>query len=229
MPKTAFDHLSCEVGCLGAIVATDDHGMIRFCSPAGQELFGHSLSEIIGKPVTDFFPGSQQAWNSLLARPADKEEVTCFSAGVAGSARQTTPVQVTAASVRNEDGEPAGVIAVCRNAGSDSRDAERCRSSVSGANLLLESILLHSACASITLNAQGRISAWSRGAQALTGFREAEVLGRPLATLLPANNLNGQEGIRVSRRGYLDPPRRAVSLRTSNGHVLEVLFITEAA
>ncbi len=107
-----------------AVVATDPAGHVVYWNDAASRLFGFLADEIEGLPVTDLLlvEGSVREAEAILTHV--RREGSWSGEFVARhKAGRVFPVLVTANTVRNPDGSPAGVVGIARDI-SGQREAE---------------------------------------------------------------------------------------------------------
>ncbi len=164
-------------------------------NPAGLAMSGvRSLEELAGKsPVRMIAAESMPAFRA------------CFDA-VLGGGQALGPVRIEAtgqdgvrrtlesrmARLDNPDGAAIGVVVVSRDIGELERNAHALASDES----LLQAILDSVPDAMIVIDESGLITSFSRAAEELFGYREAEVAGRNVSLLMPAPH-------HVAHDGYL--------------------------
>jgi two-component system cell cycle sensor histidine kinase/response regulator CckA len=93
----------------------------------------------------------------------------------------TVWTETTMTFMRDPDGRAAGIVGVSRNITERKRAAEALRES----EMRFRSVTDSAADAIIAADADGTIVSWNHGAEAIFGYTEGEIVGRPLTTLMP--------------------------------------------
>lgn len=104
------------------VIATDADGHVRFLNPVAEEMIGISLADAEGKPIEAVFP----IFNEQSHQPVENPVAKVMAAGrVVGLANHTvlrhssgrlTPIEDSAAPIRDADNQLAGVVLVFRDA-----------------------------------------------------------------------------------------------------------------
>ena len=148
-------------------------------------------------------------------------------------------VEVTTSPLRNADGEIIAGIETVRDI-TERKQAE-------GRMSFLASIIQNVPDAVCSIERGGKITSWNAGAEQMLGYKETEILGKPITTILPeeiADNeiehctrildvggiLSGYESIRVTRNGERIPVEitgMAVQLMGHVGYAFIMRNITE--
>jgi PAS domain S-box-containing protein len=166
-----------------AVIVTDTQGVVTFLNPVAQELTGWAPQEAAGRSLEDVFPIVNENTRQAAENPVAK---VLREGVVVGLANHTvllrkdgreTPIDDSAAPIRGEDGQVAGVVLVFRDVTEARRAVE--------ARLHLAAIVESSDDAIISQTLDGKIASWNRGAERLYGYPADEVLGKSLAILVP--------------------------------------------
>jgi PAS domain S-box-containing protein len=104
-----------------AVISTDVEGRVTFMNKVAESLTGWSQAEGLGRPLSDVF----HAFDEQSRQPVDNPALRALSTGtIVGFANHTIliardgtewPIDDTAAPIRNEQGEGAGVVLVFRD------------------------------------------------------------------------------------------------------------------
>jgi PAS domain S-box-containing protein len=214
--------LSVTLSSIGdGVVTTDQQGRVVRVNPVAEALTGWTESDAVGRRLEDIFV----IINEETRRPTENPMGTVLRDNViVGLANHTVliskdgreiPIDDSAAPIRNEDGEIAGVIMVFRDVsdrrrGEREREAslerervarvetERLAEAERAARAAAEQVAvalreseerLRITIASIgdavlATDERGRITQLNPVGEALTGWRQAEALGRPLEEVL---------------------------------------------
>ena len=104
-----------------AVISTDVEGRVTFMNRVAESLTGWSQGEALGRPLSEIF----HALNEQTRQPIENPALRALSTGtIVGFANHTIliardgtewPIDDTAAPIRNEQGEVAGVVLVFRD------------------------------------------------------------------------------------------------------------------
>jgi PAS domain S-box-containing protein len=195
-----------------AVMATDEKGRVTFLNPEAEHLTGWKLSEATGQSLTNVFRIVNESTRQPVENPVDKVIV---SGGVVGLANHTlliardgteTPIDDSAAPIREPQGRLSGIILVFRDA-SAQRKAQ-------AASAHLAAIVRHSGDAIITKNLNGIIQSWNEGAERLFGYKPEEIIGQPILRLIPKERLEEEDQILATIRQGL-PYERLETVRVA--------------
>ncbi|HJT75579.1 MAG TPA: PAS domain S-box protein, partial [Gemmataceae bacterium] len=169
-----------------AVIVTDRDGVVTFLNPVAVALTGWEPHEAAGQPLERVF----RIINEETRQPAENPVHKVLREGVVvGLANHTVlvardgrevPIDDSGAPIRGQDEAIAGVVLVFRDVTEARRAVE--------ARLYLAAIVESSDDAIIGHTLDGRIVSWNRGAERLYGYTAAEVVGRPLALLVPPDH-----------------------------------------
>jgi PAS domain S-box-containing protein len=170
-----------------AVIATDAEGRVTFLNPVAEGLTGWGAGEAVGQPLEHVFriinERTRLAVENPVVRALRERAVVALANHTALVARSgaEVPVEDTAAPIWDTDGTITGVVMVFRDATAARRAAETRR--------LLAAIVESSDDAIIGESLDGTILSWNRAAERLYGYTAEEVVGEPLAILVPPDKL----------------------------------------
>jgi PAS domain S-box-containing protein len=179
----ARDMLATTVASIGdAVIATDEDGDVLFLNAEAERLTGWHSSEAKGQPLPKIF----HIINEQTRQPADNPVEKVFRTGmVVGLGNHTllisrdgreTPIDDSAAPIREPDGPLFGVVLVFRDV-AERRQRER--------QLTVQAGLLDlSTDAIFARDMQNRITYWSKGAEESYGYSREEAMGETTHGLL---------------------------------------------
>ncbi len=115
------------------VIATDGHGLVTFINPIAERLTGIPFAEAKGQPISEVFP----IFNEVSLRPVDNPVTKVMELGnIVGLANHTvirhrngslTPIEDSAAPIRDGAGSLVGVVLVFRDATADRKSQELLR------------------------------------------------------------------------------------------------------
>jgi PAS domain S-box-containing protein len=162
-----------------AIVACTSAGIILTWNRGAEAVFGHSSGEAIGKHVSmllapERFSGLARCMEQVL----QGKTVSQYEGVGLHKDGRTVHISVTGSPIQNAASEIVAMSAVILDI-SERREAEQARG-------LLASIVESSEDAVQSVNLDGTILSWNSGAATLFGYSSQEIIGKNVATLLPA-------------------------------------------
>ncbi len=139
--------LSVTLASIGdAVIATDGRGRVKFMNPVAEALTGWTQGEAVGEPLPRVF----QILNEQTRQPAEHPVEKVFREGaVVGLANHTvlvardgseTPIEDSAAPIRDVRGEIVGAVMVFHDASEQRRHEAQLRASEERHRTILESI-----------------------------------------------------------------------------------------
>ncbi len=166
-----------------AVITTDNAAKITFMNPVAEALTGWKKDEAVGRPLDEVFHIINEETRQAVENPVDRSLREGVVVGLAnhtvliardGSER---PIDDSAAPIRGDGALISGVVLVFRDV-SEARRAMQAR-------LRLAAIVESSEDAIISHGLDGTILSWNRGAERLYHYTAEEMIGKPLATLVP--------------------------------------------
>jgi PAS domain S-box-containing protein len=166
-----------------AVIATDAAGRVTFLNPVAEGLTGWGAAEAEGQPLERVFPIINEETRRPVENPVVKalreKSVVALANHTALVARggAEVPIEDSAAPIRGTDGSISGVVMVFRDVTEARRAAE--------ARLHLAAIVNSSDDAIIGKDLDGIVRSWNPAAERLYGYTAEEIVGQPLARLVP--------------------------------------------
>jgi two-component system sensor histidine kinase AtoS len=102
------------------------------------------------------------------------------------------------------------------------------QSAIERSEQFLSHILKESADAIITVDAQNRIVIWNKGAEAIFGFREDEIVAQSIRRLLPSSREHELRQIEEQTRSAGSVNNRLMQWRTREGKLIHVILTSTA-
>ena len=224
-----------------AVIATDSEGRVIFMNPVAEALTGWASANAIGKPLAQIFQISNEITGESVEGPVARVLREGIVVGLANhtilTAKDGTsrPIDDTAAPITDDGGNIQGVVLVFhdvsdRHAADESiRESRRARQTAEVAirqaedtKLVLAAIVESSDDAIIGQTLDGVITSWNHAAQQLLGYAAAEIVGKPILTLMPPDHSEDLSRILVrirrgERVGHFETQRL-----TKDGRVIDV-------
>ena len=144
---------------------------------------GWTLQEAQGRPLDEVFRIIDEDSRQPVENPAKRAMEEGRIVGLANHAiliardGTETPIDDSAAPIRDDNGDVHGVVLIFRSIAERKRTEE--------AQARLAAIVASSQDAIISKTLDGRIVSWNAGAEQLFGYRAEEVLGQPITLLIP--------------------------------------------
>jgi PAS domain S-box-containing protein len=183
-----------------AVIATDASGRVTLMNAVAEELTGWSEAEALSRPLLDVFPIVHEKTRQPAANPV---EHALRSGKIVGLANHTMllsrdgreiAIDDSAAPIVDEDDEVQGVVLIFRDIGDRRRLAEAAER--------LAAIVESSDDAIVSKDLDGVVRSWNRGAERIFGYGADEIIGRPIAILVPQDRPNEEPEILARlRRG----------------------------
>jgi PAS domain S-box-containing protein len=179
--RTRFAVTLASIG--DAVIVTDRQGRVTFLNDVATALTGWTAPDAYGRDVADVFPivnmHTRQAVENPVTRVLREGHIVGLANHTVLLAKDGTerPIDDSGAPVRTPAGELLGVVLVFRDV-TERWQAEEARTR-------LAAIVESSEDAIIGKTLDGIITDWNQGAERLYGYTAAEMVGQPIARLIP--------------------------------------------
>ncbi len=165
---------------VNAIIATDLEGRITVFNSTASRVFGLNEKEVLGARVSDYYIGGRaeaaRVTRALTKKGFVRDMVTAFR----DRQGSTVPVRLTASLLKDERGEVIGTMGFAQ----DISIEEALRKEVASRDRYLLSLLHGSTDGLITVDSDGRVASWNRGAALIFSIGAGKALGRPVEEFL---------------------------------------------
>lgn len=160
-----------------AVISKRLDGTVLTWNPAAERIFGYSAAEMIGRSITRLFPPERVSEEDLLLTSiARGERVAHFETVRVRKDGTRLPVSVTLSPLRDELGRIIGASKIAR----DITERHRMVAALSEQSERYRVTLRSIADAVVTTDARGNVDFVNPAAQRLTGWPQAEAIGRPV-------------------------------------------------
>ena len=158
------------------IYALTPDGLFNFVSPAWIDLLGHPVDEVTGRHFREFVhpedvPRCAAFLHSVIETEHRQEGVTYRVRHIDGTWRWHTSNGVA---LKDESGSVFGYQGIARDV-TLQKEAEE---AIRDAQQRLEDIIEFLPDATLVIDREGRVIAWNRAIEALTGVRKKDILGK---------------------------------------------------
>ena len=198
-----------------AIVSLDPEAHITSWNMGAEKIFGYTAAEMVGRPYRTLVPEDlmEELCEGIRDRIEKEGHLQGFETVRLHKDGHGIPVSVTASRMRQEGGEDLGWSIVLRDI-TERRREERHRR-------LLSSITEQSPDAILSVDQDGRITSWNRGAARMFGYAASEIVGRSWLELAAADR-RAEFGDVVARDPAGEQPAIDTVARARDGRLLPV-------
>ena len=171
-----------------AIISKNLDGRITSWNVGAERIFGYTEQEALGKPITMLIPKDRLSEETLILSNirAGKRVDHIETIRVDKSGREI-PISLTVSPLKDSYGKIIGASKVAR----DIRDKLK----VEEKQAVLSAIVESSDDAIISKDLNSIIMSWNRGAEEIFGYKEEEVIGKPITILIPDERLQEEDHI----------------------------------
>ena len=225
-PDKDLCYQHCRVVCHEAIFTVGRDWRVSSLSEGAQQLLGYSSGEVAGSPL-DLLLKDRTAElvriKQLLEAGRDALE---FESVMVGKSGNEIPVRMSASLLKDPNGKLNGLIALCH----DLTPIRELKTAIEQRDQFFASILRNSADAIFTLDPDEKITSWNKGAEAIFGYTEAEMMGKSLEVLMPEHLKAEKELERISAVAQAEGFVRSYQTQrvTKDGETIDVLFTRTA-
>ena len=197
------------------VVITDNNGIITFYNEGAVEIFGHHPSDILGKPVLDFYVRKKDAKKvkEMLLKSKDGK-ISDFETQFLSGDGKTVAVNMSATLMRDEEGKVIGTLGINRDITQRKMLERELKESEERYRTMVESA--HDMVAII--DEDYRLRYVNKKAEEVTGFSREELRGMDFRDLLDKGSRRSVlDRFRKKRRGKRVPLRYEFEIIRQDG------------
>ncbi len=170
-----------------AIIAKNLDGIVTSWNPAATRIFGYQPEEIIGQSILKLIPPHLQHEEPfILGKVRAGEQIAHFETERVRKDGRFIFVSLTISPVRDSQGTVIGVSKIARDI-TEQRQMDITR-------VRLAAIVESADDAILSKDLNGKITSWNHAAERTFGYREEEILGASILTLVP-KELHPEEAV----------------------------------
>ena len=198
-----------------AIITQGLDGRIETWNRAATRMFGYTSSEAIGHPIQLIVPPDRRGEeDTIVTRLRLGEIVSHFETlGIAKNGA-LLPISLTLSPVLSHDGD---VVAISRIARDITRQAALEREA-----FRLAAIVESSEDAIVSKDLNGIVQTWNRAAERTFGYSAAEIIGRPISLIIPADRQSEEEHVLRNIRAGRSIEHFETIRRRKDGTLIEI-------
>ena len=181
------------------VITTDREGAVQMMNAVAERLTGYTEAQARGQGIESVFRIVNETTRKAVETPIRR---VLRDGQIVGLANHTVllpkggieiPIDDSGAPITGPDGAVDGVVLVFRDVTERRRAADTARR--------LAAIVENSDDAIIGKSLDGIVTSWNRGAERLFGYTAEEMIGTPVARLIPPGNSDDEERILEYVRG----------------------------
>jgi len=160
-----------------AIISQGLDGTITSWGPAAERLLGWTAAEVVGRNFAMIVPEARRSeFSAMTARVARGERVVHLETDQAHKDGSKVRVSLTISPIHGLDGSVVGSLGIAHDITGEQRSQE--------IRALLAAIVESTEDAIVSVDMDGRVTSWNRGAERLYRYSAAEMVGRPYGEIL---------------------------------------------
>jgi PAS domain S-box-containing protein len=157
------------------IYTTDRKGVLTYVNPNLEKILGYEPGALNGQPFAQIAaPEDLDTLRHLFRRAMRGEHIPVFEAGLIRKDGTRIPVEFNGATLFDRDGGPTGHY----GSGRDITERKKAEEERRGYESRLASIIDFLPDATVAIDREGKVIAWNRAIEEMTGVRAEEMLGK---------------------------------------------------
>jgi PAS domain S-box-containing protein len=198
-----------------AIISQALDGTIETWNAGAERILGYTVAEAIGRPITLIVPADQRAADAAaIDRIRQGESVSHFESTAVAKNGALVPISLTLSRVRTHEGELIGVSRIARDISRQKaleREAFR-----------LAAIVESSEDAIVSKDLNGIVQTWNNAAERMFGYPAAEIVGRHISLIIPADRLAEEDHVINSIRAGRSVEHFETVRRRKDGSLVDI-------
>jgi PAS domain S-box-containing protein len=167
-----------------AVISKDLDGIITTWNAAAEKIFGYTAQEVIGKPVTILIPSDHpDEETQILERLRGGERIQHYETRRLRKDGRVIDVSLTISPIKDRMGRIVGASKIAH----DITERKRWRTA-EVAESFLAAIVDSAEDAIISKDLDGIVTSWNPAAEKLYGYTASEMIGKPIAMLIPSDH-----------------------------------------
>ncbi len=180
-----------------AIIVLDRDGNVKIWNPAAEQIFGWRLSEVLSRPLPIVPEDKRDEFGRLLELAQQGVEVSDLQTQRRKRGGELIDVSLAMAPLRDAQGDVVGSMRII----ADITERRRAEQALQETTQVLRALIQASPLAIMALDPDGNVKMWNPAAELIFGWREHEVLGRPLPNIPEDKQSESRIFLEFARQG----------------------------
>lgn len=173
-----------------AIITTDRDGNVALFNPGAETILGYKREDVVGQRVSMLYESEEQAKTVMRLMREGGGTVSNFEVIKRAKDGSLIPVLISASILYDGEGREDGAVGFSK----DLRELKRAEKLLKESEERFRSVTESAVDAIVTSDSDGNIISWNKSAQNIFGYAEEEILGKPLALLMPERYRDAHRG-----------------------------------
>lgn len=175
-----------------AVATITPEGFLVSWNKSAERIYGYNEKEMLGRRPDEILASgeSRDAFIEILKRVKKGEQISDFHTKRRRKDGVIIDVSVTLTPIFNDQKKLISISAISREITAQKLAEQHLRESEERFRLLVESVKDY---AIFRIDPNGKISSWNKGAQFMTGFSEAEILGKHVSVFYTVESVKKNE------------------------------------
>ncbi len=215
-----------------AVISTDIHGNITNMNPVAEKLTGTNLTEVLGNHINSVFRIVNAKSGKTVGNPVFQVLKKGKIVGLANHTElisksgKTYQIADSAAPIKDADNKIVGVVLVFRDVTDEYRTVEKLKASEANLRTVFEAAKNIAFIKTDVNGKYSQIEVFSPGAEKIFGYKAAEIVGKPINTLLRREDMHQfSETLTIDNKDKIGIDRELQLIR-KNGRRFPALFST---